>query len=168
MAKKRRPPVLPREAIDTGPPERARHGGVEVVAIKPGAGHATENVARVLHEHVLDVLWRRSCITDPQYDVGNRFRALWERAVSPGRLTANYTDALKGMGDSVRDTDARTEVLKVIRQMTGEQRMAVIAVCGFSEWPGVAFLQWRAKTTQRAPMEHLRAGLNALRKMWGV
>jgi hypothetical protein len=59
MAKKRRPPVLPREAIDTGPPERARHGGVEVVAIKPGAGHATENVARVLHEHVLDVLWRR-------------------------------------------------------------------------------------------------------------
>lgn len=153
--------VAYRDIIDLGTPERARHGGVEVLDRVEGPdGGIVPRRAHVKVECVLDAYWHRCQISDPQRAAGLKFRELFEIVAHMSRVTAKYGDRMPtGLRDEVSSRAiAARDTLKAAHQKLGMQKSAVlVAVCGMNEWAG---------GTRR--LNTLRDALSDLARDWGI
>jgi len=87
MARNRKAPE--RQAIDTGTPERRRHGEVTLEQrLDPETGRRVEG-ARVVGVEPLDLYRTRGRVTRAQYLAGDRLRQLFRRA----RITVGVTSS---------------------------------------------------------------------------
>lgn len=127
MAAKRRP--RERQAIDVGPPERARHGEMVVeTRVDPQTGRRTEG-ARMVGVEPLDLYRTRGRLTRGQYLAGDRLRHLFRRAGIVQGVTSSWAPRVQ----SGRSLPALSETAAEAHHEYGKAMRAAGILAPFAE-----------------------------------
>lgn len=160
---RRKPQPVPVDA-DYGTPERHRHGGVDLVAVKAGPGHHVTQAARVRRECWLDTYLERGVIDQGQHEAGLLVRKYHERArLLHTTLSIDYSRTIKGQTPEtpLAVTLANERLAQLRNATTDDEFRTALGVCGHGESKSAA-----AGRAGPQPTMWLRQALDAARRVW--
>jgi len=166
MPRARRKPPRIVDAADYGTPERHRHGGIDLVAVRAGSGKHVTHAARVRRECWLDTYLERGVISETEHEAGLKFRAYSEKArLLRTALAIDYSRAGRGQSmDTPLAVIMASERLTMLRDVLSPEEWQVIeGVCGHGESVTAA-----AGTRRNNAVPRLRAALDQAARVWGI